>query len=124
LAMRRRKSKHLIKLLRKIIVQAKGRLHPTHDLMRAIEYTLKHWRALTRFLKNPDIAIGRVNDWRGGFRTWGVSVVRLLSRFLGVSIQSITPFPAAAHQTGHAHFAHPAFTCMNSSRLRSQQVGA
>jgi hypothetical protein len=67
---------------------------------------------------------GRVNDWRGGFRTWGVSVVRLLSRFLGVSIQSITPFPAAAHQTGHAHFAHPAFTCMNSSRLRSQQVGA
>jgi transposase len=80
LAMRRRKSKHLIKLLRKIIVQAKGRLHPTHDLMRAIEYTLKHWRALTRFLKNPDIAIDN-NASERAIKCW--VLVRKNSLFTG-----------------------------------------
>ncbi|MBP9090124.1 transposase [bacterium] len=69
LAMRRRKSKPLIKLLRKIIVQAKGSLHPTHDLMKAIGYTFKHWRALTRFLKNPDIAIDN-NEAERAIKCW------------------------------------------------------
>jgi transposase len=57
LAMRRRKSKPLINLLRKIIVRAKAKFNPTHELMKAINYTLNHWIALTRFLKKPDIAI-------------------------------------------------------------------
>ena len=54
LAIRRKKSKPLVKLLRKTIVQAQAALTPSHDLMKAISYTLKHWIALTRFLKNPD----------------------------------------------------------------------
>lgn len=71
----------------------------------------KHWEGLTIFLEDPRIPLRRVNDWRGCFRARGVSVVRMLSRFFGVSIQSVTPFPVAARQTGHAHLAHPAFTC-------------
>jgi len=54
---------------------------------------------------------GRVNNWRGFLRAWGVSVFRLLSLLPGVSIQFMIPFPVAARQTGRAHLAHPAFTC-------------
>jgi hypothetical protein len=57
LAVRRRDSKPLIKALRTKIVALKSALNPTHTLLAAIEYTLNHWRALTRFLKNPDLAI-------------------------------------------------------------------
>lgn len=78
--MRRRKSKPLIKVLRKIIVQAKGSLHPTHDLMKAIGYTFKHWRALTRFLKNPDIAIDN-NEAERAIKCW--VLVRKNSLFTG-----------------------------------------
>jgi transposase len=80
LAMRRKKSKPLIKLLRKIIEHAKGALHPTHELMKAINYTLKHWRALTRFLKDPDIAIDN-NAAERAIKCW--VLVRKNSLFAG-----------------------------------------
>ena len=80
LAMRRRNSKPLIKLLRKIIVSAKVKFHPTHELMKAIGYTLKHWRALTRFLKNPDIAIDN-NEAERAIKCW--VLVRKNSLFAG-----------------------------------------
>lgn len=57
LAIRRRKSKPLIKKLRKKLLQLKDSLNPTHPLMAATDYTLNHWIALTRFLKNPDLEI-------------------------------------------------------------------
>jgi transposase len=80
LAMRRRKSKPLTRLLYKVIVHAKAGLHPTHELMRAISYTLKHWRALTRFLKNPDIAIDN-NESERAIKCW--VLVRKNSLFAG-----------------------------------------
>lgn len=80
LAIRRRKSKHLIKQLRKVILQAKVELHPTHMLMKAISYTLKHWRALTRFLKDPDIAIDN-NESERAIKSW--VLVRKNSLFAG-----------------------------------------
>jgi transposase len=80
LAMRRRKSKPLTKVLRKIIVRAKEALHPTHELMKAINYTLKHWLALTRFLKDPDIAIDN-NESERAIKTW--VLVRKNSLFAG-----------------------------------------
>jgi transposase len=80
LAMRRRKSKPLIKLLRKIIVRAQAKLNPSHELMKAINYTLKHWRALTRFLKNPEIAIDN-NEAERAIKTW--VLVRKNSLFAG-----------------------------------------
>jgi transposase len=57
LAARRACSKPLIKKLRKEIVSLKAKLNPTHPLMSACEYTLNHWIALTRFLKNPNLHI-------------------------------------------------------------------
>ncbi len=80
LAIRRRKSKPLIKLLRKIIVQAKSKFNPTHELMKAINYTLNHWRALTRFLKNPEIAIDN-NEAERAIKCW--VLVRKNSLFAG-----------------------------------------
>ncbi len=80
LAVRRRKSKPLIKLLRKIIIQAKSKFNPTHELMKAINYTLNHWRALTRFLKNPEIAIDN-NEAERAIKCW--VLVRKNSLFAG-----------------------------------------
>jgi transposase len=80
LAIRRKNSKPLVKLLRKIIVRAKSNLHPTHELMKAINYTLNHWLALTRFLKNPDIAIDN-NESERAIKCW--VLVRKNSLFAG-----------------------------------------
>jgi len=87
-------------------------LHPTHPLMEGVNYTLKHWIALNRFLGNPDLDIGRVNDRRGGGRFGECLFAGGFRLLAGVSIHSIAPPPVAARQTGHAHFAHPAFTCI------------
>lgn len=57
LAIRRRFSKPWVKKLRKVIVKMQSSLTPKHPLMQAIDYTLNHWLALTRFLKNAEIEI-------------------------------------------------------------------
>jgi len=57
LAIRRKRSKPLTKTLRKTLAKLQGSLHPTHPLMEAIRYTLKHWIALNRFLGNPGLDI-------------------------------------------------------------------
>jgi transposase len=57
LAARRIRSKPLIKKLRNKVVCLKARLNPTNPLVPACEYTLNHWLALTRFLKNPNLNI-------------------------------------------------------------------
>jgi len=80
LAMRRRYSKPLIRLLRHVIVRAQDTLHPTHQLRKAIKYTLNHWLALTRFLKNPDIAIDN-NESERAIKSW--VLVRKNSLFAG-----------------------------------------
>jgi len=80
LAIRRKQSKPLVKLLRKTIVSAQAGLTPSHDLMKAINYTLKHWIALTRFLKNPSIAIDN-NESERAIKCW--VLVRKNSLFAG-----------------------------------------
>jgi transposase len=57
LAIRRRKSKPLVKKLRHRVDALKDTKPPKHLLMKAVRYTLKHWLALTRFLKNPEIEV-------------------------------------------------------------------
>jgi transposase len=80
LAIRRKKSKPLIKQLRKIIVAAQDKLTPSNELLKAINYTLKHWLALTRFLKNPAIAIDN-NECERAIKCW--VLVRKNSLFAG-----------------------------------------
>jgi transposase len=57
LAVRRRKIKPLVKELRKKVVALQNSLNPSNPVMKAVEYTLAHWIALTRFLKDPDIDV-------------------------------------------------------------------
>src|SRR6266516_1744052 len=54
---------------------------------------------------NPPV-FGRVEVWRGGFRS-NISVsASFVWRCLSGS--TMTPFPHPAHRTGHADFSHPA----------------
>lgn len=57
LALRRRYSKPLMKELRQFHVQNLKNFSPSHLLHEAASYALRHWKALTRFLKNPEIEI-------------------------------------------------------------------
>ncbi len=57
MAYRRRFSKELIKQLRTLHVINKKTLSPSHLLAEAASYSLNHWVALTRFLKNPHIEL-------------------------------------------------------------------
>jgi hypothetical protein len=49
---------------------------------------------------------GRVDDWRGGGRC-GISVAAPFGSRCPTS-HAMTPFPVAAHRTGHADLPHPA----------------
>ena len=68
LAQRQTRSKPLTIKLRAKLVSLQIELNPSNPLRDYVEYTLRHWIALTQFLTDPDFAIGRVNDRRGGVR--------------------------------------------------------
>ena len=72
----------------------------------ALDYNLKRWQALTRYLDDPHVPIGRVEMWRGGGRV-GLSVA---APFVWRCPNNLTiaPFPHPAHRTGRADFPHPA----------------
>ena len=57
LALRRRYSKPLMRELHSLHLKNKTSFSPTHLLAEAASYSLKNWRALTLFLKNPDVEI-------------------------------------------------------------------
>lgn len=57
LAVRRKRSKPLIKQLRAFLLTVQGKYPPTNKLMKAVAYTLNHWIPLTRFLKNGALDI-------------------------------------------------------------------
>jgi transposase len=54
---RQTKSQPLINTLYLRLVSLKDTLNPTNPLMEAVNYALKHWLALTRFLDDPDFDI-------------------------------------------------------------------
>ena len=54
---RQTKSQPLINTLYLKLVALKDTLNPTNPLMEAVNYTLNHWLALTRFLDDPDFDI-------------------------------------------------------------------
>jgi transposase len=57
LALRRKYSKPLMKKLRIMHIRNQRAFSPSHLLVDAANYALRHWRALTRFLKNPGIEL-------------------------------------------------------------------
>jgi transposase len=54
---RQTKSQPLINILHFKLTALKDTLNPTNPLMDAVNYTLNHWLALTRFLDDPDFEI-------------------------------------------------------------------
>jgi transposase len=79
-AIRRRRSKPLIKSLWKRLQSTAGNYPPSSEISKAINYTLKHWRALTVFLKDPNVAIDN-NESERAIKTW--VLVRKNSLFAG-----------------------------------------
>lgn len=57
LAVRQDESKPLMQELHQTLLPLQGKYNPDHSLTKAVNYTLKHWTALTRFLDNPDLNI-------------------------------------------------------------------
>jgi transposase len=79
---------------------------PKGALAEAIGYTLNHWTALTRYLEDGRLEIGRVGKWRGGGRL-SLSVAAPFVWRCPSSL-AMTPFPLPARRTGRADFPHPA----------------
>ena len=73
---------------------------------RAIDYSLKRWRALTRFIDDGELPAGRVEMWRGGRRS-GLSVAAPFV-WRCPSNLAVAPFPHPPRRTGRADRPHPA----------------
>ena len=58
---RRRKSRRVAALLHAWLLQQRQRVPPGSATVRAIEYSLKRWAALTRFIEDGDLPIS--NNW-------------------------------------------------------------
>lgn len=54
---RQNKSKPLFEKLKTKLLTLKDSLNPTHPLMEAVNYSLNHWSALTRFVDDPRLEI-------------------------------------------------------------------
>lgn len=105
LAIRRRYSKPLVKQLHRTIVNMRDSLTPKHPLMQAIEYTLAHWIALTRFLGHPDVemtnnaserdikdfVLGRKNFLFAGSDRGGETIAILLTLISSAKRNTVDP---------------------------------
>ena len=105
-AIRKREATPILKDYKKWLLGKINKVLPKSPLGYAITYTLKNWIALTRYLGNSILDIGRVENWR--------VVLRILVKYLYAFAQSsqsifLATFPVPAHQTGHALLTHPAF---------------
>jgi hypothetical protein len=65
-----------------------------------------HWSGPQVFVDRPEVAMGRVDDWRG-VRRLPVAVVAPFGDDASVRL-ALAPFPAAARRTGRATLPHPA----------------
>lgn len=118
LAARQERSKPVADLLHQWMIGQRERVPEGSAIMKALDYSLKRWQALTRFLEDGALPIGRVEMWRGGLRR-GLSVSAPFVRRCLTS-RAITSFPHPARRTGLADFPHPAlFQNIKPSRSKS-----
>jgi len=81
-------------------------LLPSNPFRQAAQYALDRRAALSVFLADPTVPLGRVDDWRG-LRRLPVAVVAPFGDDAAVRL-ALAPFPAAARRTGRAALPHPA----------------
>jgi transposase len=93
LALRRERSTPLMARLRTWLDEQDGLHPPKSKPGKAIRYALKNWAALTVFLGNAHVPVGRVGRWRGGCRSRGVAVAdgfRKIRRCLNPRLGSVS----------------------------------
>lgn len=105
LAARQMRSKPLIEQLRVEILSLNEKLNPKHPVMGAVQYTLTHWQALTRYLEDPainidnnaaereikDFVIDRKNFLFTGSNAGGKAIAILLSLIASAKRNKIDP---------------------------------
>lgn len=71
--LRQQRAKPIVEALHTRLAEQQQRLANADVTAKAIDYSLSTWRALTRYLDDGNVPIGRVQMWRGGGRS-GLSV--------------------------------------------------
>jgi transposase len=123
LALRQREAAPRLSALHDYLSTQRLRTANGSGLARAIDYSLKRWPALQRYLADGALPIGRVEVWRGDVR-FGLSVADPFGcRCL--SIQTIVPFPHPARRTRRADFPQRAlFQRIKPSHANGRQAAA
>jgi transposase len=106
LKMRQDRSRPLCEALHIWLQLERKRVPEGSGIAKAIDYSLNRWAALTRFLLDGDVPIGRVEMWRGGRRS-GLSVAAPFV-WRCPSNLAVAPFPHPPRRTGRADLPHPA----------------
>jgi len=103
---RRRRSRPVADALHQWLVEHRRKVPEGSATARAIGYSLNRWAALTRYIDDGDLPIGRVEMWRGGRRS-GLSVSAPFV-WRCPSNLAVAPFPHPPRRTGRADCPHPA----------------
>ena len=106
LAHRQRYTQPLWDELHAWMKQERARVPDGGGIAAALDYSLKRWVALGRFLDDGAVSVGRVEMWRGGRRS-GLSVAAPFV-WRCPSTLAVAPFPHPPHRTGRADCPHPA----------------
>jgi transposase len=104
LKMRQERSRPLCDELHIWLQLERKRVPDGSGIAKAIDYSLNRWAALTRFLLDGDVPIGRVEMWRGGRRS-GLSVPAPFV-WRCPSNLAVAPFPHPPRRTGRAQLTH------------------
>src|SRR5690606_37185118 len=67
--LRQQRAKPIVEALHTWLAEQQQRLANADATAKAIDYSLSTWRALTRYLDDGNVPIGRVQMWRGGGRS-------------------------------------------------------
>lgn len=119
---RRRRSRPVADALHHWMRQQRQKIPDGSATARAIDYSLNRWAALTRFIDDGELPIGRVEMWRGGRR----SRLSVSAPFVWrcPSTLAVAPSPHPPRRTGRADLPHPALfrrikPSRSSGRVRS-----
>jgi transposase len=74
--LRQQRSKPIAETLRQWLVRQRRQVPDGSATAKAIDYSLRRWAELIRYIEDGDLPIGRVDDWRGKYALQGVAVGR------------------------------------------------
>ena len=98
-ALRKRKAKPILKDYKKYLLEHGLKALPKSPLGQAVRYTLKNWVALTRYLGNGILDIGRVENWRVSFRILVKYLSVYVKKFRSPSFLNYVSSPRSSNRT-------------------------